>query len=128
MSAMKVPAFRRLALAWSLSNFGDSALYLSLAIWVKDLTDSDAAAGLVFLFLGLPVFLAPLAGQLADRHSRRRIVVIANIVGALGVLTLGVVDDRSQVWVIYLVTFAYGLLTYVTSAAGFWARARSVAR
>lgn len=118
MNALKVPAFRRLAIAWSLSNFGDSALYLTLAIWVKDLTDSDAAAGMVFLFLGLPVFLAPLAGQLADRHSRRRIVVTANLVGAVGVLSLGVVDDRSQVWVIYLVTFAYGLLTYVTSAAG----------
>lgn len=117
-SALRVPAFRRLALAWSFSNFGDSALYLTLAIWVKDLTDSDAAAGLVFLFLGLPFFLAPLAGQLADRVSRRRVVVTANVVSALGVLTLGFVHGRSDVWLIYVVTFAYGSLTYVTSAAG----------
>lgn len=118
MSALRVPAFRRLAVAWGFSNFGDSALYLTLAIWVKDLTDSDAAAGFVFLFLGLPFFLAPLAGQLADRASRRKVVAAANVVSALSVLALGLVDDRGQVWLIYLVTFVYGSLTYVTSAAG----------
>jgi MFS family permease len=118
MSALRVPAFRRLALAWTFSNLGDSALYLTLAIWVKDLTDSDAAAGLVFLFLGLPFFLAPLAGQLADHASRRRVVAAANVVSALAVLSLGFVDGRGQVWLIYLVTFTYGSLTYVTSAAG----------
>lgn len=118
MSALRVPAFRRLAIAWGFSNFGDSALYLTLAIWVKDLTDSDAAAGFVFLFLGLPFFLAPLAGQLSDRASRRKVVVVANVISALSVLTLGLVDGRGQVWLIYVVTFVYGSLTYVTGAAG----------
>ena len=32
------PGFRRLVIAWSFSNFGDSARYLTLAIW------SDALA------------------------------------------------------------------------------------
>jgi MFS family permease len=118
MSALKVPAFRRLAVAWGFSNFGDSALYLTLGIWVKDLTDSDAAAGLVFLFLGLPFFLAPFAGQLADRGSRRRLVVLANLISAAAVLTLGFVDGRGQVWLIYAVTFVYGTLTYLTGSAG----------
>jgi hypothetical protein len=43
----------------SLSSFGDSAVYLSLAIWAKDLTGSNAAAGAVFFALGLPVLFAP---------------------------------------------------------------------
>jgi MFS family permease len=118
MSSLRVPAFRRLTAAWACSNFGDSALFLTLAIWVKDLTDSDAAAGLVFLFLGLPVFLAPLAGQLADRVSRRRLVVATNLVAACGVLALGLVGGAGDVWLIYAVTFGYGFLGYVTSAAG----------
>lgn len=59
MSALRFPAFRRLSAGWAFSNFGDSCLYLTLAIWVKDLTGSDASAGLVFLFLGLPFLLAP---------------------------------------------------------------------
>jgi len=113
-----VPAFRRLAVAWTFSNFGDSALYLTLGVWAKDLTGSDASAGLVFLFLGLPAFLAPLAGQLADRLPRRRLVVHANLVAAALVMTLTLVGDRGDVWIIYAVTFGYGLLTYVTSACG----------
>jgi MFS family permease len=118
VSALRQPAFRRLAIGWGFSNFGDSALYLTLAVWVKDLTDSDAATGLIFLFLGLPFLLAPFAGHLADRMSRRRLVVLANVAGAALVLTLWTVTDRSDVWVIYLVTFWYGFITYVTSAAG----------
>jgi MFS family permease len=115
---LRIAPFRRLATAWTFSNFGDSALYLTLAIWVKDLTGSDASAGLVFLFLGLPAFLAPLAGHLADRFPRRPLVMIANLVAAGGVMLLGVVDGPEDVWIIYAVTFGYGWLTYVTSACG----------
>ena len=118
MSALRSPPFRRLAVAWTFSNFGDSVLYLTLAIWVKDLTHSNTAAGLVFLFLGLPVLFAPLAGQLADRYSRRKIVIGANLIEAVVVLVLVFVHGRSDVWLIYTVTFVYGFLTYVTSAAG----------
>ena len=118
MKALRSPVFRRLAVAWTFSNFGDSVLYLTLAIWVKDLTHSNTAAGLVFLFLGLPVLFAPFAGQLADRYSRRKIVIGANLIEAIVVLALVFVHGRSDVWLIYTVTFVYGFLTYVTSAAG----------
>jgi MFS family permease len=118
MSPFRIPGFRRLVTGWSFSNFGDSVLFLTLAIWAKDLTGSDAAAGLVFLFLGIPVFLAPLAGQLADRFSRRRIIVVTNLVAGVMVLALWFVEGPDQLWLIYAVTFMYGLLTYTTSAAG----------
>ena len=117
-SILAIPTFRRLAIGWTFSNFGDSALYLTLAIWVKDLTGSDASAGLVFLFLGLPAFLAPVAGHIADRFSRRRLVVASNLVAALGVMTLTFVDNPGDLWIVYAVTFGYGLLTYLTSACG----------
>ena len=117
MSVMRMPVFRRLAAGWVFSNLGDSILYLTLAIWVKDITGSNAAAGLVFLFLGLSVLVAPLTGQLADRHSRKRIAIYANLVEAAVVMVLVFVDGRSDVWIIYAVTFAYGCLTYITSAA-----------
>lgn len=113
---LSIPTFRRLVAAWTFSNFGDSALYLTLAIWVKDLTGSNASAGIVFLFLGLPAFVAPVAGHVADRFSRRRLVVGANLGAAGGVATLALVDGPSDVWIIYAVTFGYGLLTYLTSA------------
>jgi len=46
--------FRRLLIGQSLSTFGDTALYLTLGIWAKSLTHSNAAAGGVFLVIGCP--------------------------------------------------------------------------
>lgn len=114
---LRLPAFRRLALAWVFSNFGDSALYLTAAIWVKHLTGSDAAAGLVFAALGLPALLAPLTGQLADRFRRIPVLAATNAAAAVVVLALLLVRSADQVWLIYLVIFVYANASYVTSAA-----------
>jgi hypothetical protein len=45
VGALSDRQFRRLLAGNALSSFGDSALYLSLGIWAKDLTGSNAAAG-----------------------------------------------------------------------------------
>jgi hypothetical protein len=66
VGALRDRRFRRLLVGNSVSSFGDSALYLSLGIWAKDLTGSNAAAGGVFLALGLPYLAAPLAGHLVS--------------------------------------------------------------
>ncbi len=48
------------------------------------------------------MFLATLAGQVADRLSRKRLVAV---------------DEAADMWLIYLVTFGYGWIGYVTAAA-----------
>jgi len=115
--ALREPRFRRLLVGWSLSNFGDSALYLSLGIWAKDLTGSNAAAGLVFFALAVPVFLSPLGGHLADRVRRRPLLIGTNLVGAVMVLALLAVDDVEQLWILYAVAFGYGVLGTVIGSA-----------
>lgn len=45
MPALREPRFRRLLVGWSPANFGDSALYLSLGIWAKDLTAATPRPG-----------------------------------------------------------------------------------
>ena len=60
---------------WSVSVFGDWAIFIALGVWMKDLTDSNSAAGLVFFALALPSFLSPLAGLLVDRLSRRKVMI-----------------------------------------------------
>lgn len=115
--ALRVPAFRRLTLAWMFTNFGDSALFLTAAIWVKQLTGSDAAAGLVFVALGLPALLAPLIGQLADRFRRKPLLIINNSCAAAVVLILLAVQTADHLWLVYLVVFVYANSNYVTTAA-----------
>lgn len=109
--------FRRLVAGQSLSTFGDTALYLTLGIWVKALTGSNAAAGGVFLALGVPALFAPAAGHLADRVRRRTLLVWANTLTAALVLSLLAVHSVAQVWLIYLVAFGYGMAFTVLSSA-----------
>ncbi len=103
------PRFRRLLAGQSLSSFGDTALYLTLGIWAKALTGSNAAAGGVFLALGLPALGAPVAGHLANRVRRRPLLLWTNALTAALVLSLLAVHSRAQLWVIYLVAFGYGV-------------------
>lgn len=114
---LAVPAFRRLTVVWFFTNLGDSALYITAAIWVKQLTGSDAAAGLVFAALGLPALLAPIVGQLADRFHRRPLLIINNLAAAVVVLLLLMVRTPENVWLVYLVMFLYGTTSYLTAAA-----------
>jgi len=102
----------------SLSAFGDMALYLTLAIWAKSLTGSSSAAGCVFLALGIPALFAPLAGQLADRVRRKPLLITANAATAAMVLALLAVRSASQLWIIYLVAFGYGISFGVLGSAG----------
>ncbi len=108
--------FRQLARAWIFSNTADSVLYLMAAVWIKDLSGSDAAAGLAFAAMGLSSLASPFLGQLADRLPRRLLIVVANALMVPVVLTLlWVTPDR--LWLIYAVILAYGSVGYLTAAA-----------
>jgi MFS family permease len=102
---------------WSLSVFGDWAMFIVLGVWAKDLTGSNAAAGLVFFALSVPTLFSPLAGLVVDRVSRRRVMIVTYAAEAVGVLALLFVHDRSDLWLLYAVTVFYGLAgTFAASA------------
>jgi MFS family permease len=116
-AALRVPGFARLALVWTVINVADSILFLMLAVWVKDLTGSDSAAGLVLAALALPALLAPLTGHLADRVSRRRLVTASALVAAVCVLALLGVRGTGHLWLVYVVTVVYATIGYLLTAA-----------
>jgi MFS family permease len=118
LGALRDKRFRRLFAGQALSNFGDSALYLTLGIWAKTLTGSSAAAGGVFLALAVPTLFAPLAGHLADRVRRKTLLITVNAITALIVLSLIFVRSRDELWLIYTVAFCYGASFDLLSAAG----------
>ena len=101
----------------SLSLLGDTALWLALGLWAKDLTGSSSAAGLVILCIVAPGLASPLAGLLVDRVRRRRLLLAVNPLTALAVLPLLAVDGAGDVWIIYAVALAYGA-SYTVLAAG----------
>ena len=111
------PRARRYLTGQTLSLVGDSSMWLACGIWVKELTGSNGAAGLTFLFFTAPALLAPLAGMLADRLPRCRLLVVANLAGAVILLPLLAVRGPGQVGLIYAVMFMYGCLNLVIAPA-----------
>lgn len=99
------------------SMVGDSLMLIVLAIWVKSLTGSNGAAGLTFFFMALPSLLAPVAGMFVDRAKRRTVLIWGNLAAAVAVCPLLLVQDESQVWIIYLVAVLYGISWVVLPAA-----------
>jgi MFS family permease len=100
---------RLLLAGQALSAFGDWALLIVLAVWMKSLTGSSAAAGMTFFVFGAGTLASPLGGLLADRVHRRRLMIAADAVLGVFVLLLLLVHDRSDAWLIYVVALAYGL-------------------
>ncbi|SHN32897.1 MFS transporter [Cryptosporangium aurantiacum] len=109
--------FRLLFAGQALSMFGDSALLLVLAIWVKELTGSNGAAGLTLVFVALPSLIGPLGGWVVDHVRRRPFLVVTNLCSALSVLPLLAVRSREHVWVIYAVATLFGTLLVLHLAA-----------
>ena len=100
---------------WTVSQFGDWAMIIVLAVWAKALTDSNASAGLVFFALAAPSIFSPLAGIVVDRLRRRPLLVTVYSIEAVLVLGLLFVHDKSDVWILYAMAVLIG--TFGTLAA-----------
>ncbi len=101
------PRFRRLWLAQLISEIGD--WFYSLAVYdlLLLLTNSGKVVAWSIIIQTLPWFLmTPLAGHIADRFSRRRLMIIADIARGFVVLGLLLVRTPSDVWLAYALLFA----------------------
>jgi MFS family permease len=109
---LKQPAFRSLWLAGLVSEAGDWLLFIALPIVVYRLTGSALGTSFAFLAQLAPaIMLAPLAGRLADRHDRRRLMLVICGVQAISLLPLLFVDDRGGLPILYAVIVIQSALT-----------------
>jgi MFS family permease len=100
---------RLLVAGQTLSAFGDWAMFIVMAVWMKSLTGSSARAGLVFFVLALGNLAGPLGGLLADRVRRRPLMIVTDLALGGSVLLLLLVNDPGDAWIIYLVALLYGV-------------------
>lgn len=111
---------RRIALfyaASAVSALGDDALYMALAVWVKELTGSTSLAALDMCAVAAGMLFAPLTGVLVDRGRRVPMLLRTYLLSAALVLLLLLVSGPGQVWLIIIVTFFYGLTGTVSTGA-----------
>jgi MFS family permease len=71
------------------SQIGSQAFLLGMMYWVMEATRSGSLMGVLMMLTMLPaVLLGPLGGTLADRYSRKFIIVICDLLSGMAVLAL----------------------------------------
>jgi MFS family permease len=84
---------RNLLLLWqgqTISHLGIQAYDVALLLWIKHATGSATIIGLMLMTAGLTgALLGPIAGTFADRHSRRKIIVLGDLVLGIAALSMG---------------------------------------
>ena len=97
--------YRNLWLAKMVSYLGDWFNLLASATLIASLTGSGAAISYLFLARFLPLFFAsPVAGVVADRYSRRMIMIVSDVLRALTVLGFLLIRSDELIWLFYLLT------------------------
>jgi len=112
--------FRRLWFAQLISGSGD--WFYSVAIYdlLLRLTGSAKPVAIAVVLQILPIFIAgPTAGAVNDRLSRRRVILVTDVIRAVLVLGMLFIEQREQVWMLYL------LLALEVTTAAFFESARN---
>ncbi|HEV7978874.1 MFS transporter [Amycolatopsis sp.] len=117
LTLLKFVGYRRLLAADALSSLGDTMLLIVLGVMLKNETGSSSAAGLVALAMLLPNLAGPLLGAVADRFSRRRVLVTVSVVMVPVVLLVAVASGTAMVVVVYLVALGYGFAFVLIGSA-----------
>jgi MFS family permease len=101
---LREPDFRSLWMAGLTSDVGDWLLFIALPVVVYNLTGSAVGTSFAFLVELAPgILLAPLAGRLADRTDRRRLLLVVSLLQALALLPLLTVHSRADLPTLYAV-------------------------
>jgi MFS family permease len=110
--------FRQLWLGQVVSQMGDWFDTIALYTIILHLTGSGRDIGLLLVARFVPSFVfGPLSGVVADRFSRRSIMIISDLGRAVVVLGFLFVRRADQLWIVYFLTvLQLGLSTFFEPA------------
>lgn len=105
---LKNKNYVKILIGMSISKLGDSMFLIALPLLVYELTKSPGLMALAYVLEITPqVLFSLLGGALADQISKKKIMVIGDIVSALLILSIPLAYslDILEVWMIYVVIF-----------------------
>lgn len=86
---------RNFFVLWSgqfVSLIGNQAFAIALMFWIKHATGSASIMGFLMMASMIPsVILGPIGGVFADRHSRRNIIILSDLISGIAVVALSLV-------------------------------------
>ena len=118
-------SMRPFLILWSsqaISTLGSAMTSFALIIWVYDHEGTATSIALLSFFSFLPsVLFAFVAGALADRWNKKRIMLISDLVAAMGTVTVFVLygTDQLQIWHLYLVNLVISFMNAFQSPAAY---------
>ena len=101
------------------SQLGNQVHSIAMMFWIKHATGSATLMGTIMMLSMLPgVLLGPIGGTIADNFSRRKIIIVSDILSGIGVLILAALlftsPDNVSLAVVWL--FVIGIAMGVLSA------------
>ena len=97
--------YRSVWLGEIVSLFGDWFDLIASATLIAKLTGSGLAVGGLFVVRMLaPFLISPVAGVLADRYDRKKLLIACDLARAVIVLGFLLVRRPDQIWLLYVVT------------------------
>ncbi len=97
--------YRYLWLSQVVSLMGDWFTLIASASLVANLSGSGLAIGGLFLARLLPPFvLGPLAGVVADRYDRQKILIASDLLRAVVVVNFLFIRSANDIWLLYVLT------------------------
>ncbi len=107
---------RNFFLLWQgqlISAFGTQVSVVATLLWVKQATGSATLMATLALMTALPaLIIGPLGGTFADRYSRRKILVISDLLNGCLALTLAallwLIPERIDIILVFLAFHAFG--------------------
>ncbi|MCJ7703447.1 MAG: MFS transporter, partial [Anaerolineales bacterium] len=112
---MKIKGFRGFITIWLgqfASLLGSGMTSFALTIWIYQQTESPTALALSAFFATLPMLVfGPISGALADRYSRKMLLIASDSMAGLATLTLLAICQAGylQIWHIYIAVIIAGV-------------------
>ena len=116
--------FRTFLIVWitqSISSFGSQLTFFAVTIWLAQVLYPRAdqkqqlafALAAISLAFTASVFFAPIAGAWADRHDRKRTMIVVDFLSGCGSLVLLalIITNSLQVWMLLIVVAFFALLS-----------------
>ncbi|MDE7113695.1 MAG: MFS transporter, partial [Acetatifactor sp.] len=115
--------FKKYIILWfsqSISQLGSAMTSFALILWLYTVRHSALTVSMMSFCSYVPyILISPFAGAFVDRHSKKKIMLIADSVAALctcSVLLL-TLSDALQIWHIYLINSVIGCMNAFQSPA-----------
>jgi MFS family permease len=122
--ALRNPNYRTLWIGTTISFLAFMMSSIVQSVVAFDLTGKNGAVGLVALGMGVAtIFVSPFGGVIADRVSKRKLLLIGQTVIGINFLVVGLLIVTDQITIIFLVasTFVLGtVFSFIAPARQAW--------